>query len=84
MPAPDPLDQPSGVYVVRRIEGKDVQVEMTFNELHRECLEGDGHMKLWDTLSPDVRFENERANDPNYRPIKPGAGQRKYRPWRGR
>ena len=85
----DPLDQLSNVFVERTIKSSVdgvpmlVNVELTFRELHDECLKGDGQMTLWDNLGANLRARNQVDNDPNYRPIKPGAGQRKYRRWRG-
>src|SRR5262245_52870567 len=75
----DPLDEKSDVYVERKIDGKTVLVELTFRELQKECLLGSGHMALLDSLKSDTRLKHELANDPNYKPIAPGEGQRRHR-----
>jgi len=72
----DPLDAPSDVYVMR--DGK--MVELSFRELSREALLGQGHMALMDSISQSMRLAHEKANDPHYRRIKPNAGKAKLRP----
>ena len=72
----DPLDEKSDVYVMR--DGK--LVELTFRELQKECLLGQGHMALMDSIGQSMRLAHEKANDPHYQPIKPMAGHKKLRP----
>lgn len=79
----DPLDELSAVFVERTIMGGKVQVELTFRQLQHECLRGAGQMVLWDKMGPRLRLQNQEANDPDYKPIEPNTGQRKYRRWRG-
>jgi hypothetical protein len=78
-PSKDPLDELSNVYVERK--GK--LVHLTFRELHDECLKGGGMMETWDAIGAKLRADNQLANDPGYRPIKPYAGRKKYKRWRG-
>lgn len=77
----DPLDEPSDCYVEHTDgSGVTVKVELTFRQLAAVCAED---MVLWDTMTQRSHEANQRANDPNYKPLQPGAGLRKYRRWRG-
>jgi hypothetical protein len=40
-------------------------------------------MNTWDTIGPDLRAKNQVGNDPAYRPIRPYAGLKKHKRWRG-
>ena len=75
----DPLDEPSDVYVMRG----DKIVQLSFRDLQKECRYGSGMMETWDAIGKGLRDRNQLANDPDYKPIAPYAGRRKYRRWRG-
>jgi hypothetical protein len=83
----DELDAPSGVFieheVVSSVDGSimKITVEQTFRELQATCA---ADIELWDSLNRDMRAHNQVANDPDWRPIRPYAGARKYKRWRGR
>jgi hypothetical protein len=77
----DPLDDPSDVFVDRKILQPDGtsttrRVELTFRQLAIECWLGSGQMRLWDSLGRRSRYENQRANDPAYREIESGSGRK--------
>jgi len=80
----DPLDELSSVFV----EKAGRPHELTFRELHDECLKGAGMMETWDSIGAKLRADNQLANDDKYRPIKPYEGLKKHgrgrlRRWRG-
>lgn len=82
MDDPDPLDAPSDCYVEEwsHLLGRKIKRVLSFRELAAACAED---MVLWDSITSESRERNQQANDPNYRPIQPGEGLRKYRRWRG-
>lgn len=73
----DVLDELSGVHVT----GRDgVNRELTFRQLQHFCARG---MRDMDQAGPRARIEIQRAMDPDYRPLAPYEGLRRFRRWRG-
>jgi hypothetical protein len=84
-PEDDPgLDMLSDCFVEKSVmqDGKPVKilVELTWREVGEYCRK---EMKLYDSLGNAMRLKNQVANDPNYKPIEPMAGLKKWKRWRG-